>query len=336
MTSAPVVVVTGGAGFIGSHMVDVLLDRGFEVRVIDNLTGGRESNLSAHFDDPKLSRHWMDIREIEPSSPVFQGAEYVIHLAGIGDIVPSIEQPIDYMDVNVQGTVRVLEAAREAKVRKVVYAASSSCYGLADVPTREDHAISPQYPYALSKYQGEQAAFHWNKVYGLPVNSICIFNAYGTRVRTTGAYGAVFGVFFKQKLAGAPFTVVGDGTQSRDFVYASDVARAFLAAAETEIVGERFNVGAGNPQSVNRLVELLEGEVVYVPKRPGEPDCTFADIDKITSNLDWAPEVSFEDGVGRMMAEIARWNDAPLWDPSSIKEATKTWFKYLGDEKKTG
>ena len=174
------------------------------------------------------------------------------------------------MSTNVQGTVRVLECARAAGVEKFVYAASSSCYGLAEVPTREDHPIAPQYPYALSKYQGEQAALHWYQVYKLPVNSIRIFNAYGTRVRTTGAYGAVFGVFLKQKLAGQPFTVVGDGTQSRDFIYASDVARAFLAAAESQISGEVFNLGANDPQSVNRLVELLGGEIVYVPKRPGD------------------------------------------------------------------
>src|SRR6185295_5711083 len=154
--------------------------------------------------------------------------------------------------------------ARHAGVRKFIYTASSSCYGLAATPTAEDHPIAPQYPYALSKYQGEQAAFHWHQVYGLPVNSICIFNAYGTRVRTTGAYGAVFGVFLRQKLAGEPYTVVGDGTQSRDFIYATDVAEAFLAAAESEIAGLRFNVGAGNPQSVNRLIKLLGGgDVVY-------------------------------------------------------------------------
>jgi UDP-glucose 4-epimerase len=333
MSDPQVAVVTGGAGFIGSHLVDLLLDRGYEVRVVDNLTGGRESNLAHHLENTRLTRHWADIREIDPESPIFAGADSVFHLAGIGDIVPSIERPTDYMDVNVQGTVRVLEAARAAGVRKFVYAASSSCYGLADVPTREDHPIAPQYPYALSKYQGEQVAFHWHQVYDLPVNSICIFNAYGTRVRTTGAYGAVFGVFFKQKLAGYPFTVVGDGTQSRDFIYASDVAAAFLAAAETDIVGERFNVGAGNPQSVNRLVELLEGDVVYVPKRPGEPDCTFADIMKIKTRLGWSPKISFEEGVSRMTAEITRWNDAPLWNPDSIADATKIWFKYLGDGK---
>ena len=328
----PVAVVTGGAGFIGSHMVDLLLARDFEVRVLDNLTGGHEKNLAHHAGDARLSTAWKDIRQIDPGDTVFSGAKYVFHFAGIGDIVPSIERPVDYMDVNVQGTVRVLEAARAAGVEKLVYAASSSCYGLADTPTDENHPIQPAYPYALSKYQGEQAAFHWHGVYKLPVNSICIFNAYGTRVRTTGAYGAVFGVFLKQKLAGKPFTVVGDGSQSRDFVYASDVAAGFLAAAETDVVGERFNLGAGNPQSINRLIELIGGEVVYVPKRPGEPDCTYADISKITNVLGWKTDVAFEDGVARMMAEITHWEDAPLWDPDSIKEATKTWFDFLGPE----
>ena len=236
------------------------------------------------------------------------------------------------MDTNVQGTVRVLECARTAGVRKFVYAASSSCYGLAATPTREDHPISPQYPYALSKYQGEQVALHWHRVYRLPVNSIRIFNAYGTRVRTTGAYGAVFGVFFKQKLAGKPFTVVGDGTQKRDFVYASDVAAAFLLAAESDKGGEIWNLGAGNPQPVNRLVELIGGPVVYIPKRPGEPDITWADISKISRDLSWKPRVPFEQGVAWMMAEIENWRDAPLWDPESIKVATRTWFEALATE----
>lgn len=328
--TAPVAIVTGGAGFIGSHMVDLLLDRDFAVRVIDNLSGGHESNLRHHAGNPRLTCHWEDIRDLDPLSSIFDGARFAFHFAGIGDIVPSIERPIDYMDVNVQGTVRVLECARHAAVAKVVYAASSSCYGLAATPTAEDHPINPQYPYALSKYQGEQAAFHWHRVYGLPVNSICVFNAYGTRVRTTGAYGAVFGVFLRQKLAGKPFTVVGDGSQTRDFIYASDVAAAFLAAAQTELSGERFNVGAGKPQSINRLVELIGGEVVYVPKRPREPDCTFANIGKITRTLGWQPKVAFEDGVARMMQDIEHWRDAPLWDPASIEGATRTWFQYLG------
>lgn len=325
-------IVTGGAGFIGSHMVDHLLERGYRVRVIDNLSGGRLSNLAHHDADPNLSFEEADIREIEPESSLFRGVEHVLHFAGIGDIVPSIDHPTEYMHTNVLGTVRVLEAARHARVEKFVYAASSSCYGIAATPTREDHPIGPQYPYALSKYQGELAVFHWGRVYRLPVNSIRIFNAYGTRVRTTGAYGAVFGVFFKQKLAGKPFTVVGDGLQRRDFVYASDVAAAFCLAAETDKTGEVWNLGAGNPQTVARLVKLIGGSVVHIPKRPGEPEVTWADIGKITRDLGWKPRVSFEEGVGRMMAQIQNWRDAPLWDPASIEKATKTWFDALGAE----
>lgn len=327
--SRPVILITGGAGFIGSHTVDAALADGASVRVLDNFSGGHERNLAHHGNNRDLAVERLDIREVEPEHAIFRGVTHVVHFAGIGDIVPSIERPIDYMATNVQGTVRVLEGARAAGVQKFVYAASSSCYGLADTPTREDHPIRPQYPYALSKYQGEQAAFHWHQVYGLPVNSIRIFNAYGTRVRTTGAYGAVFGVFFRQKLAGEPFTVVGDGTQTRDFLYASDVARAFLLAAHNEITGETWNLGAGNPQSVNRLVELIGGPVTYVPRRPGEPDATHADITKITRDLGWRQTVPFEEGVARMMAEIEVWKDAPLWTPDRIADATKTWFKYM-------
>lgn len=327
-----IAVVTGGAGFIGSHMVDVLLDHGYRVRVIDNLTGGRTANLARHAKDSNLSFEKGDIRDIEPGASLFGDASYVFHFAGIGDIVPSIERPVEYMDTNVQGTVHVLEAARSARVTKLVYAASSSCYGIAATPTREDHPIAPQYPYALSKYQGEQVAFHWHRVYRLPVNAIRIFNAYGTRVRTTGAYGAVFGVFFKQKLAGKPFTVVGDGSQKRDFVYASDVAEAFRLAAETDKSGEIWNLGNGNPQTISRLVELIGGSVVNIPKRPGEPNVTWADISKITRDLGWKPNIPFEEGVARMMAEIQNWRDAPLWDPESIEIATKTWFDALGAE----
>src|SRR3989338_618041 len=298
-----VALVTGGAGFIGSHMVDLLIERGFEVRVIDNLSVGREENLAHHGSD-SLVFEQRDIRYVIPGDLIFQDVDYVFHFAGLGDIVPSVERPLEYMSTNVQGTVQILECARFAGVSKFVYAASSSCYGLASVPTREDHPIDPQYPYALSKYQGEQACFHWNRVYHLPVNSIRIFNAYGTRSRTSGAYGAVFGVFLKQKLAGTPFTVVGDGSQSRDFLYVTDVANAFYLAAKTDRIGEIYNLGAGNPQTVKKLVELLGGSVVTLPKRPGEPECTWADISKIESHLGWAPQVTFEAGVQKVLDNI--------------------------------
>ena len=329
MSGKPVAVVTGGAGFIGGHMVDCLVEHGYAVRVIDNMIGGREENLAQHRSNPDVVLEQRDIRSYAPDDPLFRGAKYVIHFAGIGDIVPSIEQPMEYMSANVQGTVHMLECARNAGVQKFVYAASSSCYGLAKTPTTEDHPIEPKYPYALSKYQGEQAAFHWQQVYKLPVNAIRIFNAYGTRSRTSGAYGAVFGVFLRQKIAGKPYTVVGDGTQTRDFLYVTDVARAFLAAAETDHVGRVYNLGAGKPQSVNRLIELLGGEKTYIPKRPGEPDCTWADIARITTELGWKPQVSFEDGVANIVANIDYWRNAPLWDPDSIAKATRTWFEFM-------
>ena len=330
--SERIAVVTGGAGFIGSHMVDLLLARDYRVRVIDSLVGGREANLAQHRNDNRLAFERRDIRTLEPGEKSFKDAAFVFHFAGIGDIVPSIEHPTDYMDTNAMGTVRVLECARAAEIRKLVYAASSSCYGLAAVPTAETHPIAPEHPYGLSKYHGEAAVLHWHRVYRLPANSIRIFNAYGPRVRTTGAYGAVFGVFFKQKLAGKPFTVIGDGTQRRDFLFVTDVAAAFLRAAETDKTGQIWNLGAGDPQSVNRLVELLGGPVVYIPKRPGEPDCTWADIAKIQRDLGWKPVVPFDQGVRRMMEDIELWRDAPLWDPQSIAVATKTWFEYLGRE----
>jgi UDP-glucose 4-epimerase len=329
MSVKPVAVVTGGAGFIGGHMVDCLVEQGYVVRVIDSMVGGREENLAQHRSNPDVVLEQRDIRSYAPDDPLFSGAKYVIHFAGIGDIVPSIERPMEYMSANVQGTVHMLECARNAGVQKFVYAASSSCYGLAKTPTKEDHIIEPLYPYALSKYQGEQAAFHWNQVYKLPVNSIRIFNAYGTRSRTSGAYGAVFGVFLRQKIAGTPYTVVGDGTQTRDFLFVTDVARAFLAAAETDRVGRIYNLGAGKPQSVNRLIELLGGEKTHIPKRPGEPDCTWANITRITTELGWKPQVSFEEGVAKIVANIDYWRNAPLWDPDSIAKATRTWFEFM-------
>lgn len=332
MSAPGTAVVTGGAGFIGSHMVDLLLAEGFRVHVIDSLVGGRLQNLESHKTESRLKVDERDVRSLQPGDAVFAGAQYVFHFAGIGDIVPSIERPIDYMSTNVMGTVHTLEAARHAGAQKFVYAASSSCYGLAPVPTREDAPITPEYPYALSKFQGEQAVFHWGKIYRMPVNSIRIFNAYGTRFRTSGAYGSVFGVFLAQKANGKPFTRVGDGTQRRDWVFVTDIARAFYAAAATGKSQGIFNVGTGNPQTVNRLIELLGGEIVPLPKRPGEPDCTWADITKIRRELGWEPKVPLEDGVKIMLANLNYWREAPVWDVGKIEQATKTWFKYLDQQ----
>ena len=325
-----IAVVTGGAGFIGSHAVDALLDRGYSVRVIDDLRGGHLSNLAHVHQGPDFEFHEVDICSLKADSKIFSEADLVLHFAGIGDIVPSVEHPVDYLETNVMGTVKVLEASRCAGVRRFVYAASSSCYGAhPDLPTGESSPIVTEYPYALSKYLGEQAAFHWMKVYGLSANAIRIFNAYGPRSRTSGAYGAVFGVFMRQKLEGAPFTVVGDGQQKRDFVFATDVADAFVLAGLTDQSGQIWNLGSGKPQSINRLVEILGGPVVNIPSRPGEPETTWANNTAITRDLDWVAKVTFEAGVQKVLDQIDYWANAPLWDVESIAEATEPWFRLL-------
>jgi UDP-glucose 4-epimerase len=321
-------VVTGGAGFIGSHLVERLLAEGHRVTVIDNLATGRPENLAAVRD--RIAFFRADVADLSAIQAAFQGAEWVFHLAGLADIVPSIQEPLDYHHANVSGTIAALEASRRAGVQRFVYAASSSCYGVPDqVPTPEIAPVRPMYPYALTKYLGEQYALHWASVYQLPAISLRLFNVYGPRSRTTGAYGAVFGVFLAQKLAGKPFTVVGNGTQTRDFTYVTDVADAFVAAAGSNLNGEVLNVGSGGTYSVNHLVSLLEGPVVHVPKRPGEPDCTFADTSKIERLLAWRARVPFEDGVRAMLDNIGLWRDAPVWDEQSIAVATHEWFTHL-------
>jgi UDP-glucose 4-epimerase len=328
--------VTGGAGFIGSHLVDRLLADGHEVLVLDNFVTGRPENLVQHRDNARLAVHRVDVSDHEAIRPLFQGTEWVFHLAALADIVPSIQTPLTYHRANVDGTMAVLEAARLGGVKRLVYTASSSCYGLPDVfPTPETAPIRPMYPYALTKYFGEQYALHWHKTYRLPCLSLRLFNVYGPRSRTSGAYGAVFGVFLAQKLAGKPFTVVGDGAQTRDFTFVTDVADAFVTAASSEIQGEVFNVGSGSTYSINRLVELLKGSVIHIPKRPAEPDCTFADTAKIARDLNWHPKVCFEDGVKIMLQVIESWRNAPVWDPQSIAAATRDWFGYLGDSPKS-
>ena len=321
--------VTGGAGFIGSHLVDLLLEESFEVTIIDNFSTGHRGNIESFKNDVNLVE--TDISMPGEWMSAFDGVNSVFHLAALADIVPSIRNPAGYYRSNVNGTFNVLEAARKAKVNKLVYAASSSCYGLPDTyPTPESAEMRPQYPYALTKRLGEELVLHWAQVYKLPALSLRFFNVYGPRSRTSGTYGAVFGVFMAQKLAGKPFTIVGDGNQTRDFTYVSDVCEAFLTVAEHGRNGEVYNVGSGETVSVNRIAELLGGEKVFIPKRSGEPDCTFADISKITKDTGWVPKVSIEEGIQIMLENIEYWRGAPLWTPDTINEATKDWFKYLG------
>jgi UDP-glucose 4-epimerase len=325
------VLVTGGAGFIGSHLVERLINDGHQVTVLDDLSTGRLLNLETVKDSPRLSFHQVDVVDAETMAPLFSDVDWVFHLAARADIVPSIQRPSEYHRVNVDGTVAVLEAARQAGVSRFLYAASSSCYGIpGEYPTPETAAIRPMYPYALTKYIGEQYVLHWDQVYQMPCVSLRLFNVYGPRSRTSGTYGAVFGVFLAQKLAGKPFTIVGDGTQTRDFTFVTDVADAFVTAAGYAGHGKAMNVGSGNTYSVNRLVELLGGDTVHIPKRPGEPDRTFADTTRLSSETGWAAKVAFEDGVAEMMSHIDYWSTAPVWDEASIQEATQEWFTHLG------
>ncbi|EMK10391.1 MULTISPECIES: SDR family oxidoreductase [Leptospira] len=322
--------VTGGAGFIGSHLVDLLLENQFEVTVLDNFSTGRAFNLN-HVKG-KIDLVECDLSIQEDWIKKFQSVDYVFHLAALADIVPSIQNPEGYFQSNVTGTLNVLQASRHYGVKRFVYAASSSCYGIPELyPTPETSPILPQYPYALTKRMGEELVIHWAQVYKFPALSLRFFNVYGPRSRTSGTYGAVFGVFLAQKLAGKPFTVVGDGKQTRDFTYVRDVVEAVFAASQTDKVGEIYNVGSGATISVNRIVELLKGEVTYIPKRPGEPDSTFADITKIKKDLKWSPKISIETGIGELLKNIDYWREAPVWTPDKIEKATSDWFKYLGE-----
>jgi UDP-glucose 4-epimerase len=322
--------VTGGCGFIGSHLVERLVADGHEVVVLDNLATGRRENLQA-VPGPAFLLVEADAADHETIVPHFTGIDVVFHLAGLADIVPSVTEPLRYHRANVDGTVSVLEASRRARVACVVYAASSSCYGIPETfPTPETAPVRPLYPYAHTKWAGEQACLHWSRVYGFRAVSLRLFNVYGPRSRTTGAYGAVFGVFLAQRANGAPLTIIGDGQQRRDFVFVSDVVEAFIQAAQSEVEREVFNVGSGAPQSVLRLAELVGGPVTYVPRRPGEPDTTHADISRIRRRLGWTPKVSFEEGVALMLERLHEWVAAPVWTPEGIARETREWFRYLG------
>jgi UDP-glucose 4-epimerase len=319
-------IITGGGGFIGSHLAEYCVEQNLDVVVIDNFCQSTPDNIK-HLDIEVIDA---DIRDLSQHESLFSEADYVFHLAGLADIVPSIENAPLYHDVNVNGTVQVLELVKKYGCKKLVYAASSSCYGIPDsYPTKETADIRPMYPYALTKKVAEDYVLHYGRVYDIEVVSLRLFNVYGPRSRTNGTYGAVFGTFLAQKLAGKPYTVVGDGTQVRDFIYVKDVARAFYMASQSELSNEIINIGAGNPQSVNRLIELLEGEVVYIPKRPGEPDETNADIGKAKEILGWQPEISFEEGVAHILDNIDYWKEAPVWTKESIEKETKSWFKHL-------
>ena len=321
--------VTGGAGFIGSNLVDRLVKLGHQVIVLDNLSTGQLSNLFQVKN--KIEFVNVDIASSENSiAQYFNDVDWVFHLAGFADIVPSIKNPYSYFQTNTKGTLNILEAAKKIKIKKLIYAASASCYGIPEkYPTDEKSNIDPQYPYALTKFLGEQLVIHWAKVYHMPNISLRFFNAYGPRSRTTGAYGAVFGVFLAQKLAEKPLTIVGDGKQTRDFIHIFDLVDAMVKVTQNGKNGEVYNVASGQETSINSIADIIGGNKVKIPKRPGEPDRSLADISKIKAHFNWQPKITINEGIKMLLKNINEWKEAPVWTPETIKEATKSWFELL-------
>jgi UDP-glucose 4-epimerase len=278
--------VTGGAGFIGSNLVEKLIQLKHDVTVLDNLSTGRLSNLNKFIS--KIAFYKVDITNKKKLlDSYFYKVDWVFHLAGLADIVPSIENPEKYFNSNVVGTLNILEKSRKAKINKFIYAASASCYGIPiKYPTNEDSKIKLEYPYALTKNLGESLVMHWAKIYKMPNISLRFFNVYGPKSRTTGAYGAVFGVFLAQKFAKKPLTVVGDGKQTRDFIHVYDLVDAIVLIAKKAKINQVFNIASGKETSVNNVAKIIGGEVVNIPKRPGEPARSLGSIKKIKIRRD--------------------------------------------------
>ncbi|KKU57212.1 MAG: hypothetical protein UX81_C0042G0003 [Parcubacteria group bacterium GW2011_GWA2_47_12] len=294
-------VVTGGAGFIGSHIADALIERGFEVHIIDNLSGGKRENVNA-----QAVFHKIDIRNLEDITPIIKGAKFVFHLAALPRVQYSIEHPVETHEVNVTGTQNVLIAARECGVKRVVYSASSSAYGDQKVmPLVETMTPNPKSPYGLHKYVGEVYARVWSEIYGLETVSLRYFNVYGPRINPDGAYPLAIGKFFKLRRTGKPLTIWGDGTQTRDFTHVRDVVRANLLAAESPKVGkgEVINIGAGRNFSINDVAKLIGGSIVHEPARL-EPHDTLADNSLAKKLLGWKPEVTLEEGIAELKENV--------------------------------
>ena len=320
-------IVTGGYGFIGSHLVELLIKKNHDIIIIDDLSSGKLENIE---NNKKIKLIKRDINSINYNHIFFHSKiDYIFHFAGIGDVVPSIDSPEKYIQTNVNGTMKILGLAKKLKIKKFIYAASSSCYGINNNRINEKAKINIEHPYALSKYYGEQLVIHWSKFYKIPFISMRIFNAYGLRSRTSGAYGAVLGVFLRQSLANKPLTIVGDGKQKRDFIHVKDVASAFYKAAVSNKKNQIYNLGSDNPISIRYLASKISNKLTYIKWRPGEPTKTHANISKIQNDLKWKPIIKFDDGINEIIRNIKHWKNAPLWTEAKIKKATKNWFKFL-------
>ncbi len=292
------VLVTGGAGFIGSHLADALVERGLRVRILDNLSTGRRENLN-----PAAEFVEADIRDLDAIQSTFKGVDTVFHAAALPRVPLSIEKPIETHMVNAVGTLNVLMAAREAGVRKFVFSGSSSVYGDQEtLPLREHMRPKPLNPYALQKLVGEEYTRLFHHLYGMETLTLRYFNVFGPRMATVGAYVTVIAVFLRQRREGQPLTIHGDGEQTRDFTHVRDVVRANLLAMDCEAAdGRVLNIGQGSRVSINRIAEMIGGPVVYLPSRPGDMRHTLADLSLAERTLGWRPEVTTEDGMAELI-----------------------------------
>ncbi len=295
-------IITGGAGFIGSNLTDHLIKVGHKVIVLDNFVSGKKENLS-HHKKKNLKIVKVDISKNINLDKYFKGVDYVFHLAGLAEIIPSIKNPKKYFINNVLGTLNVLEAAKKVKIKKFIYAASSSCYGVPnDLPTSEKSKIDLKHPYALTKYMGEELVMKYASIYNMPNISFRFFNVYGPRLNTSGQYSAVMGNFLEQKKRNKPLTVVGDGKQTRDFIHVYDLINAFSKVMKNRIENEIFNLGSGKKISINVVARIFGGKKKYISKRQGEPKNSLADISKIKKKINWSPKISIEEGIKNLLS----------------------------------
>lgn len=294
----PGVVVFGGAGFIGSNLVDELLTQGHEVTVLDNFSEGKASNLERWRNEPRLEVVRGDIRDFDLCRRVADHKEWAFHLAAMSRIQPSITDPLDAFSANYMGTANVLEACRRGGVKRVVYSASSSAYGLVNpIPNVEDMPTDCLNPYSLSKKGGEELCKLYNDLYGLSTCALRYFNVYGPRHQEEGSYATVIAIFRRQKRMGQDLTIVGDGEQRRDFTFVGDVVRANVLAAMNREATGLYNIGCNKNYSINELAKLVGGKTVNIPARPAEARVTLADNTKAREVLGWKPEVNLLQGL---------------------------------------
>ena len=294
-------IITGGAGFIGSNLTDHLVRIGHKVTVIDNFVSGKKTNLSHHKKkDVKIIK--IDISKSKKLYKYFKGADYIFHLAGLAEIIPSIKNPKKYFDNNVIGSLNVVEAAKKAKVKKFIYAASSSCYGTPkSFPTSEKDKIDLKHPYAVTKYMGEELIMRYASIFKMPNISFRFFNVYGPRLNTSGQYSAVIANFLSQMKNKKPLTIVGNGKQTRDFIHVDDLVNAFIKVIKSNLANKIYNLGSGKKTSINTIAKIFGGKRKFIPNRPGEPKNSLANISKAKKEINWKPKITIEEGIKRLI-----------------------------------